>query len=411
VTPNELSDLLRKGEDSTFEFKRDDAQNHDLAKELVAFLNLQGGTLLLGVEDDGSITGVTRERLLEKWVAELCRTKIEPPVVPVLSWVRDAEPGRGVLVVRVTLGPNKPYAGVHNARKTYFIRMGSTSREASREELERMFQASGRLNYGLKPVPWAEWPAFDLRRLRDYFSRNLGGDAPEDSDRAGWDRLLENVDLMTESAGQHVATIDGLLLFGRQPQRFQPQSGIRAICYEGDDRDYSIRADEDLRGPMVPLGTTPRELTEVGLVERAWDFVRRNIASTAMLEGGRRIDRWDYPDEVTREVVVNALVHRDYSIAGADILLEIFSDRLEVTSPGRLPNTVTTDGMRSGLRYARNPTLVNVMRDYGCVEARGMGVRNKIISGMRAHNGTDPDLIEEEARFVMRLWKGPKGED
>ena len=106
-----------------------------------------------------------------------------------------------------------------------------------------------------------------------------------------------------------------------------------------------------------------------------------------------------------REVVVNALVHRDYSIAGTDITLSIFSNRFEIQSPGRLPNTVTVDGMKSGMRYARNQTLVNVMRDYGYVDARGMGVRNKIIPGMRAHNGTQPDLIEEEHRFTVRLWK------
>lgn len=81
MTPNELSELLRSGEDSTLEFKRDDIQSQDLAKELVAFLNGEGGTLLLGVEDDGRISGTTRDRL-DEWISELCRTKIEPPVVP-----------------------------------------------------------------------------------------------------------------------------------------------------------------------------------------------------------------------------------------------------------------------------------------------------------------------------------------
>lgn len=410
MKPTELADLLHRGEDSTLEFKRDDVQNQDLAKELVALLNLAGGTVLLGVDDDGTIAGTTRDRL-EEWVAELCRTKIEPPVIPVLTWVRSARPSRNVLAAQVTAGPDKPYARVHNGRETYFIRVGSTSREASREELERLFQASGRLHYGLKPVPGAEWHAFDLRRLRDYFTRVLQGEAPEDSDRAGWEHLLHNVDLMTESAGQRVATVDGLLLFGSRPQRFLPQSGIRAICYTGNERDYATRADEDLDGPMVPLGTARGDLSEVGLVERAWDFARRNTVSTAVLDRGRRIDRWDYPEDVIREVVVNALVHRDYSIAGTDILLEIFTDRFDVTSPGRLPNTVTPEGMRSGLRYARNQTLVNVMRDYGYVEGRGMGVRNKIIPGMRAHNGTDPQLIAEEHRFIVRLLKVPAGQE
>ena len=86
-------------------------------------------------------------------------------------------------------------------------------------------------------------------------------------------------------------------------------------------------------------------------------------------------------------------------------MLAIFSNRIEVVSPGRLPNTVTPESMKSGMRYARNQTLVNVMRDYGYVDVRGMGVRNKIVPGMRAHNGTEPDLIEEEYRFIVRLWK------
>ena len=403
----ELLDLLRNGEDSTVEFKRDDVRNHDLAKELVAFLNLEGGVVLPGVEDDGGISGATRDRLEDR-VAELCRTRIEPPVVPLLSWAREAEPGRDVLAVRVTLGPDKPYARVHDSRRTYYIRVGGASREASREELERMYQASGRLRYGLKPAPGAGLDALDLRRLRDYLIRVLDGDAPAEDDWAGWETLLRNLELMTESAGARVATVDGLLLFGRTPERHLPQSGVRAVCYPGVDPDYATRADEDLRGPLVPLGAADGSIVESGLVDRAWDFVRRNIAPTARLEGARRIDGWEYPESVVREALVNALVHRDYSIAGTDVMLAIYADRLEIQSPGRLPNTVTVEGMKAGIRYARNQTLVNVMRDYDYVDARGMGVRNKLFPRMRAHNGTEPDLIEEEHRFTLRLWKAPK---
>ena len=400
----ELEELIRNGENSGVEFKRDDVQNHDLAKELTAFLNLGGGTLLLGVEDNGRISGTTRDRL-DEWVAELCRVKINPPVVPLLAWVRDAEPGRHVLAVTVTLGPDKPYARLHDGRSTYFIRVGSTTREASREEMQRMFQASGRLQYGLKPVSGAGLDAFDRRRLRDYFTRVLRGTAPAEEDLGEWATLLRNIELMTESAVQEVATIDGLLLFGKSTHRFLPQSGVRALCYPGTEPDYATRADEDLRGAMVPLGGADGTLVEVGLVEQAWDFVRRNTTPTAHLQGGRRIDRWEYPEGVVREAVVNALVHRDYSIAGTDILLAIYADRLELVSPGRLPNTVTVEGIKSGMRYARYQTLVNVMRDYGYVDARGMGVRNKIIPGMREHNETEPDLIAEESRFTVRLWK------
>ena len=89
-------------------------------------------------------------------------------------------------------------------------------------------------------------------------------------------------------------------------------------------------------------------------------------------------------------------------------MLVIYSERLEVRSPGGLPNTVTVEGMKSGFRYARNQTLVNIMRDYRYVDNRGMGVRNKIIPGMRAHNGTEPEFIEEDNQFTVRLWKSRK---
>ena len=402
-----LVGLIDQGESSTLEFKRDGLSIQSLAKELVAFLNLEGGTCLIGVEDDGSISGTSRAGI-EEWVAEACRTKIEPPVIPLLSWTRNVEPGLDVLVVGVPAGPDKPYARVHNRRRTYYIRVGSTSREAGQDELGRMFQASGRLRYGEKPVPGAGFDTLDRRRLRDYLNRVMEGEAPEGDDLDGWERLLRNIELMTMSAGQCVATIDGMLLFGKRAGRYVPQSGIRAICYPGTDPDYATRADEDLRGPLVPLGAEDGSLIESGLADRAWDFVRRNTTPTAYLEGPRRIDRWEYPEDVVREAVVNALVHRDYSIAGTDVMLGIFSDRMEIVSPGLLPNTVTVEGMKAGARYARNQTLVNIMRDYRYVDARGMGVRNKIIPGMRAHNGTEPDLVEEEYRFTVRLWKSEK---
>lgn len=407
MTRTELLELLRNSENSGVEFKRDDVENHELAKDLVAFLNLDGGIVLLGIENDGTVSGTSRPNL-EEWVAELCRVKIEPPIVPHLSWVRAIEPGKDALIVRVSQGPDKPYARVHNNRRTYFIRVGSTSREASREELERMFQASGRVQYGLKPVPGATFETLDVRRLRDYFTRVLEQPALKEDDILAWENLLRNLDLMVEAAGQRVATIDGMLLFGKSPERFLPQSGIRAVCYPGTEPDYATRADEKLNGPMVPLGAARGRLVERGLVDLAWDFIRRNTTPTARLKGARRTQHWDYPEGVVREALVNALVHRDYSIAGTDILLAIYADRLEIDSPGRLPNTVTLEGMKAGMRYARNQTLVNVMRDYGYVEALGMGVRNKIIPGMRAHNGTEPEFIAEEARLTVRLWKEPK---
>ncbi len=407
----EILEFIRNGEDSGVEFKRDDISNYDLAKELVAFLNFEGGTVLLGVEDDGSISGTTRENL-EEWVGEVCRRKIDPPIIPFLSWAKDAKPDKDILTVQVPCGPDKPYARIHNNRHTYYIRVGSTVREVSREELERMFQASGRIQYGLKPVPGASLDDFDRRRLRHYFNSILGCELPNDEDAESWETQLCNLDLMVEKAGQTYVTVDGMLLFGKNPKRFLPQSGIRALCYESDSPDYATKADQDLKGPLLPLFAIKKEdadsIIESGLVEQALDFINRNTQSSSKLEGGRRIDTPLYPSSVLREAIVNALVHRDYSIAGVDISLTIYSDRLEIQSPGKLPNTVTIDSLRAGLRYARNQTLVNIMRDYRYVDFRGMGVREKIIPGMRRHNDTEPDFIEEHDRFTVQLWRGAK---
>jgi len=112
-----------------------------------------------------------------------------------------------------------------------------------------------------------------------------------------------------------------------------------------------------------------------------------------------------------REAIANAVAHRDYSIAVTDIEVSLHSDRLEVISPGRLPNTVTIEKMKQGYRAAHNELLKEILRDYGYIEGRGMGVRYMIIAGMRAHNGTEPDLIEEETRFIVRLWKEKKSSE
>lgn len=404
MTRIELEELIRNGESSGVEFKLDDVENHELAKEITAFANFAGGVILLGISDDGAVRGTVRENL-EEWVMELCRAKIDPPIIPYFEWYLNLEPGRHVAIVRILPGPDKPYARVHNSRRTYFIRIGSTSREASRDELGRMFQASGRLRYGMKPVPGAVFGDLDMRRLKDYFGRVLSQPYPDAVDIQAWEQLLTNLELMVRVDYTVVPTVDGMLLFGKNPKRFLPQSGIRALAFPGTGVDYAAHADRDLRGPIVPLYAQDGTLLESGLVEQALDFIDRHTEPQAWLKDGVRVDRQEYPPEVLREVIVNALVHRDYSIYGTDITLSIFADRLEVKSPGRLPNTATVEALKVGFRYARNQTLVNVMRDYHYVDFRGMGIREKVIPGMRAHNGTEPDFIETDWDFTVRLWK------
>ncbi|MCY4572388.1 MAG: putative DNA binding domain-containing protein [Gemmatimonadetes bacterium] len=406
MTRAELIELIRNDESSGVEFKRDDISPGKLAAEMVALLNLRGGHILLGVEKDQTVSGLTRDpRKAEEWVMEVARVHVQPATLPyweTIRWDRDKVVG---IVSLAEDSPDKPYKAKKGSAWVTKVRVGTTTRDATREEEARLYQQSGRIEYGLKPVPGAEATILDHRRLRDYFERVLRWEALGDPQSEEWRTQLINLDLAVSTHRRAAPTVSGALLFGNNPKRFVPQSGIRAICYAGDQPDYATRADQDLRGPLVPLRDRTGSVVEPGLVDQAWDFVRRNTTPTARLEGPRRVDRWEYPQRVIREAVTNALVHRDYSIAGTDITLNIFSNRLEIRSPGRLPNTVTPEGMKSGMRYARNQTLVNVMRDYGYVDARGMGVRNKIIPGMQAHNATEPDLEDREHEFMIRLWK------
>lgn len=399
MTRTELLEIIRNGENSGVEFKRDVIQNHDVAKELVAFSNFEGGIVLLGVEDDGSVSGITRDEL-EEWVMTTCRDKVRPGLIPFYEVVKDVEPGKDVAVVRVSRGFDV-HTLWHNNKNAYFIRVGTQSREPTPEELGRLFQQRGSFRAELRPVSGATFADLDIRRLKNYFVRIRQQDVPADDNETAWSNLLFNTEIMVEDG----ITVSGILLFGRAPNRFLPQAGIDAAAFPGLNKDYAARERSALRGPMTPLLSDAGEIVEAGLVEQALAFVNRNIAVTGQLEegGARREEIPAYPLEAVREAVVNALVHRDYLLSSTDIELSIYEDRMEIVSPGRLPNGITPARMLTGCRAARNQLIKDVMRDYRYLEHSGMGVPRKIVKCMKEHNGTEPVLIEDGERFTMRL--------
>jgi ATP-dependent DNA helicase RecG len=421
----ELAELIHNGENSGVEFKRDDVIPERLAKEMAALLNLEGGHILLGVEKDRTVSGLTREPgKAEEWVMEVARSHLRPAAIPfweTLDW------GDGKIVGIASLpadAPDKPYKAKRGAAWVTQIRVGTTSRDATDEEEARLYMQSGRLQYDRKPIPGATLDDLDRRRLVNYFRDLRRQPCPDQDDPESWIRLLVNTELMAEDRGRAMPSAGGLLLFGSRPNKYLPQAGISAAAYTGTEKDYNAKARETLRGSAVSLfpATTPDQgptyprlptafseggiAVEAGIIEQALDFVRRNIQIQAWIgEGGQRLERWDYPLEAVREAIVNAIAHRDYTISVIDIELSIYANRLEIISPGRLPNTVTVDKMRAGYRASRNELIKEVLRDYRYIEATGLGVPRKIIEGMRAHNGTEPDLLEEENRFTVRLWK------
>ncbi len=399
TTRNELLDILVSGENSGVEFKRDDLSTQDLAKELVAFSNLAGGIVLLGVEDDGSVRGLTRDNL-EEWVMNVCCDKISPEIVPFFERVRDVKDGNDIAIVRVTPGYDV-HALWHHSTKRYLMRVGTQSREASQEELARLFQRRGAVRAELRPVSGATSADLDRRRLRNYFHDIRQQDIPANEDEESWQSLLFNTEIITEDG----VSVGGLLLFGKTPNRFLPHAGIDAVAYPGTEQDYDARERAALRGPMVPLLDENGDIVENGIVEQALGFVQRNTPVCVEALGGRRVERPAYPSDALREGILNALIHRDYLFTSTDVELAVYSDRLEIISPGRPPNGITPERMRSGTRAARNQLLKDVMRDYRYLENMGMGIPRKIVKGMKEHNDTEPDLVELDERFIVRLHK------
>ncbi len=404
TTRSELPERMANGENSGVEFQRDHRRPEDLAKELVAFSNLQGGMVLLGVEDDGTVSGLTGDDLRD-WVMNVCRDHIRPPVVPFFEVVRGVKDDRDIAIVRVTRGYGVHALRGHGANR-YLIRAGSRSREADPEELAPLFQQRGSMRAERRPVSGAAVADLDRRRLRNYVEVIRQQDAPDYGDEEAWRLLLTATALMTKEG----VSVGGMLLFGSTPNRFLPHAGISAVAYCGKDKACDEQERAPLRGPMTPLLSETGELLENGIVEQALAFVQRNTRVVVEAQGGRRVRRPAYPREALREAIVNALIHRDYLITSMDIELAVYSDRLEVVSPGRPPNRVTPEGMRLGARSTRNQLLKDVMGDYRYVDHRGMGIRRKIIQSMRAHNGAEPDLIEQDDRFTVRLLARTPGE-
>ena len=421
----ELADLIHNGENSGVEFKRADIRPERLAREIAALLNHEGGHVLLGVEDDGAVMGLARPpKQTEERVMEVARTHVRPAATP--YWETIDWDGLQVGVVSLPAdAPDKPYKAKRGSAWVTQVRAGTTTRDATDEEEARLYMQAGRIPYDRRPVSGASFEDLDRRRLANYFRDLRRQDCPPDDDRDAWTSLLVNSELMVEDLGRAMPGAAGLLLFGVRPNRWLPQTGISAAAYSDAEKDYDAKARTTLRGSLVPLYPAPASdfdrpypwmprtfsdygrTVESGVLEGALDFVRRNSEVRAWIgDTGQRQERWDYPLETVREALVNAVAHRDYTITVTDIELSLYADRLEIVSPGRLPNTVTVEKMRTGCRAARNELTRDILRDYRYVEASGLGVPRKIVAGMRAHNGTD--LIEEEHRFTVRLWKSAR---
>lgn len=389
----ELLEIIANGENSGVEFKRDDIRPEQLAKEIVAFANVQGGRILLGVEDNGQITGLQRAEAQE-WVLNVFRDKVHPQIIPFYEEII-VEQNIRVGVISLASGISKPYVVRHNNREDVYIRMGDRSELATREQQLRLFESGGLLHVEVLPVTGTSLANMDTNRL-DYYLRTIIKDPEIPSTDPEWIERLLGLGLMTnDGMGNTVCSIAGLICFGINPRRFLRQAGLRLMAFAGDDKEYQALLDVVLDAPLVGrwqvTDTGQNQLVDEGLIEKFSSAIEPFITQEAsgIDEKMRREKIWYYPWEAIRETVINALVHRDWT-RSVDIEVTNYSDRLEVISPGKLQNSMTISKMVAGQRSPRNTLIMEILRDYGYVDSRGMGVRTKVIPLMKKLNQIDP---------------------
>lgn len=386
MNKQELLELIANGENSGVEFKLDTVRPEQLAKEVVALANLKGGHILLGVADDKSIAGITRGNLSE-WLADTVFTRYVHPVV--LPYYEEVLLDDGKVVAIITIGQevSKPYVVRANDRETAYVRIGSISRQATREQLLMLSSASGFIHAEVMPVHRTNFDALDRSRLENYL-KDILNDPEVPATTEQWITRMQALGLMAEGpAGESVCTIAGLVLFGIRPRQTLKQSGLRLMFFNAPEKIYQAQLDKILDAPLVgrfQVGKAGKVLIDGGLIEKALESMEPFVTREAdtIDEHFRREKRWLYPFEALRELLINALAHRDWT-RFLDVEIVGYSDRLEITSPGALPNSMTVEKMLAGQRSARNPIIVEVLRDYGYVDARGMGIRAKVVPALK----------------------------
>jgi ATP-dependent DNA helicase RecG len=402
----ELLEIIANGENSGIEFKRDDIRPEQLAKEIVALANFQGGRILLGVEDDGTISGVQRPDI-EEWVMNVFQSKIHPMMLPFYEEVK-LDDGKLVAIISFPIGISKPYVVRHSGKEEIYIRVGTTSRLATREQQMRLFELGGMLHTEVMPVPRTDISCLDDARLMNYIRDILHDpDVPKSSEE--WQARLLGLGFLTETAGNICCTIAGLVLFGKSPRRYLKQAGLRVMVFNGDDKEYQAELDDIIDGPMVgrwDLDNGDKRLVDGGIVERFMEAITPFISQESGVVNTelRRETHWFYPLEAVREALINALAHRDWT-RFVEIEVSGYSNRLEVISPGALPNSMTVEKMKAGQRSPRNTIIMEVLRDYGYVDYRGMGVRTKIVPLTRALSGKDPVFTLADDHLTTILYR------
>ena len=374
----EIQQKILEGESIHTEFKEQLPANEDLAKCLVCFANTDGGNLIIGIDSSGEIVGVEDCDEALRRIDDVAFSRCEPPISILPETVNVFE--KTILVITISKGDQRPY---RTKSGIYYIRSGNRCRQASWQEVRRLYQTSESIFYDETPVSAASLGNLDLTYFKSFLNKNLSI-IPQDN---MIENYLENLKIITHNK---IPTLAGLLFFGENPQRFIPFAKIIAAYIPGQDISIPPADKKDLDGKIPDL------------IENSARYLRLYIKESHQIRGFEPELYPEIPETVLREGIVNAIAHRDYTI-NASIRLFIFEDRIEIRTPGTLPNSVTIESMKiAGSHVLRNPTLYNLLYKIGMVTDIGSGVF-RMIKIMKEKTNMDIGLHLTETEFIVTI--------
>lgn len=351
----ELSHLLSLNEGRRLEFKSNLPTSAELARTVIAFANDAGGDILIGVNDDKTIAGLPENNLprLEEQLSNMIYDKCYPAILPEISFMCAND--KHLIRIHIYRGSMPPYHLKHEGRmEGTYVRVGSTNRKADAELISELERARHHVSYDGEVVYDKKVSELNIQSFTKLYKDKTGEDCSAN--------VLNKLDLVRTEQGNEYPT-RALILLSDDELRHQlfPNAKIECARFKGVTAEVFI----DQKSITAPIALQ---------AEEAYDFILRHINEQASVSGVYTVRRWEYPVKAIREIVRNAVVHRQYAREGMNVKVAIYDDIVEITSPGVLPPSIDYSDMTSRQSDARNKTIATVFKRLGIIDQCGNGL-------------------------------------
>lgn len=352
----DINQLLRQTEGRRLEFKGEQPTNSDLAKTIVAFANDAGGEIYIGIDDNQKIVGLPDEELtqIEEQISNMIYDRCYPTILPEISFLTIED--KHIIRIQIYRGSMPPYYLKSEGRlKGTYIRVGSNNRVADESIIAELERKRRNVSFDSDIVMDITVDKLNIEKFKLLYKEKTN----ENLDI----HVLRKLELIKKEQEKEYPT-NALILFSDDKLRFSlfPNAKVECARFKG------IGTEEFIDQKSIT--------SHIGLqAEEAYDFVLRHINKGAIVEGVYTVSRWEYPVKAIREIIRNAIVHRQYSLTGKDIKVAIYDDMVEITSPGLLPPSIDYAAMESRQSDARNKVIAPVFKRLGIIDQWGNGLK------------------------------------